>query len=271
MTVLLCAAFFGTLIGLSLGMLGAGGSILAVPVLMHVLGQSGAQATTGALVVVGVSSFIGVLTSLRRHTVMVARGLTFGAVALGGTTVGAIASSHVDEQVLMTAFGTLMLLVGTSMAVRARRPGAGEGESGFDTPVVGFKPTLHLEWPRLARILATATLVGFLTGFLGVGGGFLVVPALVLSLGLPMPNAAATSMLVITVTSSAALLVRSGTGIHPDWDVVAALTAATAVATVVGTRLAGRANRAWLHRGFTALVLVVGFLVLGDAVLPLLG
>ena len=271
MTLLLLAVLFGALIGLSLGTLGAGGSILAVPVLVHVLGQSPAQATTGALVVVGVSSLIGVLTSLRRHTVMVARGLIFGAVALGGTTVGALASDHVDDDVLMAAFGAVMLLVGTSMAVRARRPGAGDGQSGFDTPVVGFRPTFHLEWPRALRILATATLVGFLTGFLGVGGGFLVVPALVLALGLPMPNAAATSMLVITVTSSAALLVRSGTGVHPDWDVVGTLTAATAVATVVGTRLAGRVNRALLHRAFTVLVLAIGVLVLGDALLDQLG
>ncbi|MFC6154956.1 sulfite exporter TauE/SafE family protein [Nocardioides yefusunii] len=267
MTTVLAAVLFGALIGLSLGMLGAGGSILAIPVLTHVLGQSGTEAATGALVVVGVSSLMGVLTSLRHRTVMVARGLTFGAVALGGTTIGALASEHVSEDVLMLCFGVVMLLVGISMAVRARRPGAGAGESGFDTPVIGFRPTFHLEWPRALQIVLTATLVGFLTGFLGVGGGFLVVPALVMALGLPMRNAAATSMLVIVVTSSAALMIRSGTGVHPDWDVVAALTGATAVATVVGTRLSGRVNRALLHRAFTVLVLTIAVFVLGESVL----
>lgn len=266
MTTLLVAVLLGALIGLSLGTLGAGGSILAVPVLTHLLGQTPTQAATGALVVVGVSSLIGVLTSLRHRTVMIARGLTFAGVALGGTTLGALAAARVHEDVLTICFGVVMLLVGLSMAARARRPGAGDGESGFDAPVIGFRPTFHLDVPRALQVGATATVVGFLTGFLGVGGGFLVVPALVIALGLPIRNAAATSMLVIVVTSSAALAVRSGTGVHPDWDVVAALTAATAVATVVGTRLAGRVDRTLLHRAFTVLVLGVALFVLGDAV-----
>lgn len=265
MTVLLCAVVFGALIGLSLGTLGAGGSILAVPVLTHLLGQSTTAAGTGALVVVGVASVTGVLTARRHGTVMVARGLTFGVVALGGTVLGALASTRVSAHTLDVSFGAVMLLVGVSMAVRARRGDAGEGLDGFDTPVVGFRPTFHLHWPRALQILLTATGVGFLTGFLGVGGGFLVVPALVLAIGLPMRNATATSMLVIAVTATAALVVRSGTGVHPDWDVVAALTVASALATVVGTRIAGRINRAVLHRAFTVLVLVVGVAVLADA------
>src|SRR5690606_34468314 len=103
MSLLLCAVVFGALIGLSLGTLGAGGSILAVPVLTHLLGQSTAAAGTGALVVVGVSSMIGVLSARRHGTVMVARGLTFAGVALSGTVLGALASTHVSEHVLEVA------------------------------------------------------------------------------------------------------------------------------------------------------------------------
>lgn len=272
MTSLLIAVVAGVAIGLCLGTLGAGGSILAVPVLVHLLGESPVDASTGALVVVVVSSVIGVLSARRHGTVMVARGLTFGAVALGGTTLGALASRHVDDQVLMTSFGVVMLLVGLSMAARSRGtgPDAGEGAEGFDTPVIGFRPTFHLHLPGAVKILATATAVGFLTGFLGVGGGFLVVPALVLALGLPMRHAAATSMLVITVTGSYALLVRAGTSTHPEWDLVAALTLSAALATVVGTRIAHRIDRALLHRAFTWLVIVIGVAVLVEPLAHLL-
>ena len=85
-------------------------------------------------------------------------------------------------------------------------------------------------------MLVTATVVGLLTGFLGVGGGFLVVPALVLALGLPMEFAAGTSLVVIAVTSAAALAVRTGTGIHPDWGLVALLTGAAVVGGYIGAR-----------------------------------
>lgn len=272
MLTLLVAVAAGVAIGLTLGTLGAGGSILAVPVLVHLLGQSPTDAGTGALVVVVAASLTGALAARRHGTVMLARGVTFAAVALGGTTLGAIASRHVDEQVQLLSFGAVMLLVGVSMAARGRTsgPDAGEGAEGFDTPVIGFRPTFHLSVPRAAQIVAAATVVGFLTGFLGVGGGFLVVPALVLALGLPMTHAAATSMLVISLTGAYALLVRAGSGAHPDWSLVAALAVSAALATVVGTRLAHRVNRAWLHRAFTALVLLLGAGTLLDAFLELL-
>ncbi len=103
----------------------------------------------------------------------------------------------------------------------------------------------------------TATAVGLLTGFLGVGGGFLVVPALVLALGLPMEYAAGTSLVVITVTSASALAVRAGVGATPDWGVVLALTAASVVGGLFGARLATRTDTARLSAAFTVLVLAV--------------
>ena len=94
----------------------------------------------------------------------------------------------------------------------------------LDDPIISFSPTFACQCPRALKVLVTATVVGLLTGFLGVGGGFLVVPALVLALGLPMEFAAGTSLVVITITSAAALAVRAGTGVHPDWGLVALLT-----------------------------------------------
>ena len=106
-------------------------------------------------------------------------------------------------------------------------------------------------------MLVTATVVGLLTGFLGVGGGFLVVPALLLALALPMEYAAGTSLVVITMTSAAALAVRAGSGVAPDWWLVLVLTAASAVGCLAGARLADRIDTRRLSAAFTVLVLGV--------------
>lgn len=261
MTLLLAVAA-GALIGLSLGALGGGGSILAVPVLVYLLDQSAPQATTGSLVVVGVTSLIGAIAAHRAGNVLLGRGLVFGLVAIGGAVVGAEASSRVSEDVLLAAFAALMLLVGGMLAWRQLRHSRGGGprpaaKPALDDPIITFSPTFACQCPRALKVLATATVVGMLTGFLGVGGGFLVVPALLLALALPMRYAAGTSLVVITITSAAALAVRAGSGVHPDWTPVALLTVTSAAAAVAGARLAGRINTDWLQITFAVLVLGV--------------
>ncbi|MCM3513864.1 MULTISPECIES: sulfite exporter TauE/SafE family protein [Nocardioides] len=260
-TTLLAALLAGALIGLSLGALGGGGSILAVPVLVYLLGQSPAQATTGSLVVVATTSLAGAVAAARSGHVLLARGVAFGAVATGGAVLGAKASAHVDDDVLLAAFAALMLLVGALMAVRlVRRPADGPSHAArpaLDDPILTFSPTFACACPRALKVLLTATLVGGLTGFLGVGGGFLVVPALLLALALPLPYAAGTSLVVITITSAAALATRAGVGPAPDWGLVLALTAASALTAVVGARLADRVDTRRLSAAFTALVLAV--------------
>ena len=249
------ALLAGALIGLSLGALGGGGSILAVPVLVFGLDQTAQQATTGSLVVVGVGALTGLLAAWRQGTVLLSRGLGFAAVAVGGAVVGAHASARVPDQVLLGAFSVLMLVVATLMAVRQLRGRSGEG-SGELEPVIAFHP-FRCACPRALRIAVTATAVGLLTGFLGVGGGFLVVPALVLVLGLPLRQAAGTSLVVIAVTSAVALGVRAGSGVHPDWGLVLLLTAASAAGSLLGTRVAARTDTHRLGQAFTALVAVV--------------
>ena len=258
------AVVAGALIGLSLGALGGGGSILAVPVLVA-LGQGPTQATTGSLVVVGVTSLAGALTAYRSGNVLLARGLAFGLVATGGAVAGARASTLVAEPVLLGAFAVLMLGVGALLAVRQWRgrrgrrgpDGPSERPSGFDDPIITFSPTFACQCPRALKVLVTATAVGLLTGFLGVGGGFLVVPALLVALSLPIDFAAGTSLVVITITSTVALAARAGAGASPDWTLVAALTVAAALAAVAGARLAARIDTRRLSAAFTALVLVV--------------
>jgi uncharacterized membrane protein YfcA len=258
MTLALAVAA-GVLIGLSLGALGGGGSILAVPVLVYLLGESATQATTGSLVVVAVTSAIAAVAAGREGHVLLGRGVAFGAVALGGAAVGAKASAHVSSEVLMAAFAVLMVAVGASMIVRQlRRRRAAEGRVVVENrPIITFTPRFACQCPRALKVMVTATAVGLLTGFLGVGGGFLVVPALLLALGLPMEKAAGTSLVVITITSLGALVVRAGVGVHPEWTPVVILTAVSAVAAVAGARLAGRVDTGRLQATFTFLVLGV--------------
>lgn len=268
---LVLAVVAGALIGLSLGALGGGGSILAVPVLVYALGQSPAQATTGSLVVVGVTSLIGAITAQRAGNVLLGRGVSFGLVAVGGAALGAQASAHVSEPVLLAAFAVLMLGVGGVMAVRQVRVNRASGDrrgdpdSGvrhgtrhlLDDPIITFSPTFACQCPRALKVLITATIVGLLTGFLGVGGGFLVVPALLLALALPMEYAAGTSLVVITLTSAAALAVRAGVGVAPDWAPVLVLTTVSVVGGFLGAKLADRIDTHRLSAAFTVLVLLV--------------
>lgn len=259
---LVLAVAAGALIGLSLGALGGGGSILAVPVLVYLLDQSATQATTGSLVVVGVTSLIGTVAAHRVGNVLLGRGVAFGTVAVAGAALGAEAAGHVSPDVLLAAFAVLMLGIGTLMAVRQLRHHRTGSRTGhrpptLDDPIITFRPTFACQCPRALKVLVTATATGLLTGFLGVGGGFLVVPALLLALALPMEYAAGTSLVVITITSAAALAVRAGTGTQPDWLPVAILTATSAAAAVAGARLANRVDTSRLQSVFTALVLAV--------------
>ncbi len=261
MTFVLAVAA-GALIGLSLGALGGGGSILAVPVLVYLLDQSASQATTGSLVVVGVTSLAGAVSAHRQGNVLLGRGVVFGLVAIGGAAAGATGAAAVSEEVLLACFAALMLLVGALMAWRRlghgdpTKPDTGD-RPGLDDPIISVSPTFACNCPRALKVLVTATAVGLLTGFLGVGGGFLVVPALLLALALPMKYAVGTSLVVITITSASALAVRAGTGTSPDWLLVLVLTIASSVAAVLGARLADRVDTDKLQGAFTLLVLGV--------------
>lgn len=238
----------GLLIGLLLGTLGAGGSVLAVPVLVLGLGLDGYAATTGSLVVVGVTATVAALAARRSGTVALDRGLLFAGAAVGGAVAGAALSGLVPTRVLLLAFAGLLLVSSVAMLV-GRRPEPGDAD-----PVLGLRPWF-CDCPRAVKVAVTATAVGVLTGFLGVGGGFLVVPALVLALGLDQRTATGTSLVVIAVTTAVALTTRLVGGATVPWSPVLLLTGAALAAAVVGTRIAARANVHTLQKGF-AIVLV---------------
>ncbi|MFC5178781.1 TSUP family transporter [Nocardioides taihuensis] len=254
----LVAVAAGLLIGLSLGALGSGGSILAVPVLVHLLGQSPIAATTGSLVVVGATALVAAVATRPSGTVRVGRGLAFGAAATGGAVVGSRLALRTPGDVLLLAFSALLLVVALAMLVRShRRRGLPAEQRPADVPIITLRP-FTCACPRALKVLVAATVTGLLTGFLGVGGGFLVVPALVLSLGLEVAEAAGTSLVVIVATSAVALLARlPGDAPVPDWGIVLVLTAAAVVGALAGVRTARRTDPRRLSQAFIALLLGV--------------
>ena len=235
----------------------------------------GLRAIAVALVVVGLTSVVGAIAARRAGHVRLGRGLAFGLVATGGAVAGATAAAVVPAEVLMALFALLMLLVGALMVRRLRRHReSGEGpRPGLDDPIVGWsreRGRFTCDCPRALKLLVTATVVGLLTGFLGVGGGFVVVPALLLAFDLPMPDAVGTSLVVITVTSAVALAVRAGSGTAPDWTPVLVLTVVAALGAVLGARVGHRVDATRLQAAFAVLVVVVAMYTAVRAVPDLL-
>ncbi|NRQ34688.1 sulfite exporter TauE/SafE family protein [Nonomuraea sp. NN258] len=239
---------FGLVIGLILGLLGAGGSILAVPALVYGVGLPMQAAVPAALVVVCASALTGLPSRIRSGQVRWPIALVFGVAGLpaafGGTAVG----RSVPEPWLMAGFSLLMVIVAVHMLIRAAREdgGACRTRSG------------SVDWRScLPRAVAAGAAVGFLTGLFGVGGGFVIVPALTLLLGLTAPVAVATSLVVIVLNSAWGLLAHAGTASALDWPLTLTFAAAAMAASLVAARLAARVPPDRLRRAFAALVLVV--------------
>lgn len=237
------ALAFGLLIGLLLGTVGGGGSILIVPILVYALDLGVHEATATSLVIVGMTSLIGAVPHARAGRVAVRTALMFGAAGIVGAFAGTRLNALVSGPVILLLFGLLMLLVALRMAVGQRS----SAPTAPPTAVGG------LPWP----VMATGLVVGLMTGLFGVGGGFLIVPALVLILRLPMRLAVGTSLVVIAINSAAALGAHLGSsGI--DASLAALFVAGGFVGALVAGRLAGRVDEARLSRGFAALVALVG-------------
>ena len=263
---LVLALLCGVVIGLVLGMLGGGGSILAVPALVYVLGQSAQDAVTASLVVIGISSAIGALSYHRDRQVRGGVGLVFGVVGIGASFAGTVLNRHVGESVLLGSFAAVMVLSATAMLTKARKDRRRSRAGGADGGL------LARGGARVAvSVVVTALLVGFLTGFLGVGGGFIVVPALVLILGCSMPVAAGTSLLVIALNAAVSLAIHAGSSPQFDWAVIVPFTAATIVASLVGKRLAARVSSGALTVGFAVVLLLVAAGIGLEVLAPRLG
>lgn len=238
----------GFAIGLSLGLLGGGGSILTVPALVYLVGQSPQAAITTSLAIVGANSIVGANFHRRQGTLNWHVALLFGGAGMLVSYVAAgMSRNWLSPTALLVAFAGLMIVIGLLML----RP-----------PPAATVGDVQLQWPV---VLASGAGVGLLTGILGVGGGFLIVPALVMLIGLPMAQAVGTSLLVIAMNSAAGFLGHLGEGAF-DWALVIVFVTAGLAGTYTGSRLAGRLPAARLRRLFALFVIVLGVLLLIDNV-----
>ncbi|MEI5009469.1 sulfite exporter TauE/SafE family protein [Streptomyces sp. PmtA] len=236
------------LIGVSLGILGGGGSILTVPILVYLAGQDTKEAIATSLFVVGVTSLVGLVPHARAGRVRWRTGLVFGAVSMVGAYGGGRLAEYIPGTVLLIAFALMMLATAAAMLRKSRKA----------------KPTkpAHTDLP-VKHVIAEGLVVGAVTGLVGSGGGFLVVPALALLGGLPMSVAVGTSLLVIAMKSFSGLAGHLN-GVTIDWNLALIVTAAAVVGSLIGSRFAGRIPQDTLRKAFGWFVVVMGVFVLGQ-------
>jgi len=231
-------------IGVSLGFFGGGGSILSVPLLVYVFGLDPKPAIASSLLIVAAASASGALHHARAGNVELRTALPFGAAGVAGAYLGGLAAAFVDGSLLLLLFAAVMALTATAMW-RGRRPGARAAAAPRD----------------VTRLVLQGLAVGLFTGLVGAGGGFLVVPALVLWAGLPMQAAVGTSLAIIVINSLAGFA-GYATHVRVDYALVGAVTASAIAGSLVGSRLARRIDPTALRRGFALFVLAMAVLIL---------
>jgi uncharacterized membrane protein YfcA len=233
-------------IGLSLGLLGGGGSLLTVPALVYLVGQTPHAAMTTSLAIVGANSLMGALMHRAQGTLDWKVALIFGGTGMLASYLSVNFSSQWRPEVLLIAFALLMLSIGLMLFFRRNS----------ETDPSSIKKPLWL-------VLVSGTGVGFLTGLFGVGGGFLIVPALVILVGLPVQMAVGTSLVVIAMNSIAGLVGHMGRG---SFDLILTLifTLAGLAGTFAGSKLSSRISSSKLQKAFAGFVIVLAFFLLYD-------
>ncbi len=234
----------GLLIGLAMGALGGGGSLIAVPVLVYLAGQGTREAQATALLVVSLAALAALVAYLRDDEVRWRAGAAFGLAAGVSAYFGSRLSARLDADLLLLIFTPVMLAGAAAMVSdRAREPAT-------------FMPwRFGLEGREVAKVLVLGLAVGWLIGLFGVGGGFVIVPALVLVLHMDTRAAVGTSLLVILIGSQFALAERISSG-DVDWAIAVPFSIAALGGALAGQRLANRVEGETLHRVFAAMIVV---------------
>jgi len=249
------AAILASIMGLTLGLLGGGGSILTVPILVYALGVDEKSAIATSLLVVGSTSAMALVAHARAGNVSWKTGLTFGAFGMVGAFVGGLLAKFIPGGALLVLFALLMLVTSVAMLKGKKKPdGARAGEDA------------EQELPIL-KIALEGSVVGLVTGLVGAGGGFLVVPALVLLGGLSMKRAIGTSLLVIAMKSFAGFAGFAG-HVSIDYSLTLGFVGAAVVGTFAGVALSKRIQADKLRKGFAVFVLVMAFFIFGKQIDP---
>ncbi len=274
------AAALGLVMGLVIGALGGGGGVLTVPLLVYVLGLTAQSATTSSIIIVGITALVGTLARVRGNRIEWRTGLTFGALGIPAAFLGTLLNRSVEQRVLLLAFAAVTVLAAAAMLVNSRsggrRPEPADGEPLSSTASDGAVSTATRSPVRVPtgrrRYLATAIkvvlsglVVGFMTGFLGVGGGFLVVPALVIILRMPMTHAIGTSLLIISLNAVSSMASRLGGPMDLDWRIVVPFTVLAVLGSFLGKRVSDRLSGETLTRAFAVMLILVGGFVAGQA------
>lgn len=239
------------LVGVSLGLLGGGGSILTVPLLAYVAGMDAKQAIATSLLVVGVTSAVGAVSHARGGRVQWRTALLFGATAMAGAYAGGHLARFIPGTVLLIGFAVMMIATAVAMLRGRQNAVEPKGERSRSLPV--------------GKIILEGLVVGLVTGLVGAGGGFLVVPALVLLGGLSMPVAVGTSLVVIAMKSFAGLAGYLSS-VQIDWAVAGMVTAAAVVGAIIGARLTSLVDPDLLRKGFGWFVLIMSAVILGQEI-----
>ena len=233
-------------VGLVLGLLGGGGSILAVPIFLYVFHVEPKPAIAMSLVVVGMSALVGFLTHWRQGTVNVRIAVMFGALAMVGAFAGARLARHVPASVQLTLFAVFAFSAATLML----------RDSLKKVPVSSASAVEHQ--PRFTPMLGIQAIgVGVLTALIGAGGGFIIVPALVLMGDVPVKAAVGSSLLIIAMNATSGVAGYLGQ-VAFDWRLVGWFTGVAAVGAVTGTRFMRRVPAARIKQAFAIMILVLG-------------
>ena len=269
------AVAVGAAVGLLAGALGIGGGILAIPVLVYLLGQDPHAATAESLVIVIITSAAALPSRFKHHQVRLGIGVLFGLCSAVGAIGGSYLNAYVPSNAVMYAFSALLAVVAVVMlrnALLARRKEnaalatgvtLAEHEAGEEADDVAFS------WSRLPLMLALGTVTGVMVGFFGIGGGFMMIPVLMLALKFSIRTAAGTSFIVITVTSLISLASRLGT--HVEFDPLVALLFAigSGAGAAIGSPLSNRARPSTLTFIFVVLLIAVAIYTLVATLLGL--
>jgi uncharacterized membrane protein YfcA len=233
----------GAVVGSTLGLIGAGGAILAVPGLVAILGLSATAATTSSTIIVGSAALAGALRRRNTGNVDVKIGLTFSAIGIFGNFLGTLLLRVIPENLIMIIFALLMFGAGYAMCCREN-------------------PEPTAEKPKWRLVVIAATFVGMLTGLLGIGGGFLIVPALILFLKVPTKVAAGTSLVAITANSLNAFVLRFEFWNQIPVAEVAVFTISAILASLLLTPVAGKLNAKVTQKIFSVVIVLVAIYTL---------
>lgn len=245
----------GLSIGIVVGLLGAGGGILSIPVLMYVLDQPAYAAAIGSLLGVALTSAGSLTIHVRQSNVRIKEGLVFGTLSVLGSFLGARASLLIDDLLIVRVFAIFLLLVAVLFAYNTVR-----GSTKVAPPRDG-----PMTWREKLGLIAVATVTGFATGLFGVGGGFMVVPALVLIMKMTMRHAVGTSLLVMVISSLVGILGRLPFQGDLNFQLIGLFVAGSIVGGLIGSVFSSKIPQRVLTGTFAVLVAAVGIYTMGQS------